>query len=103
MAPSDILRSIHRLEDLPRLAAALGYTPAWGELPEHCFRGVSAAALVARQGEFSWVPVGSADEGTGARVARTLNARGLPAAVLGLGAEQRRLIIATASAPPLSL
>ena len=103
MAPSDILRSIHRLEDLPRLAAALGYTPAWGELPEHCFRGVSAAALVARQGEFEWFAVGSSDEGTVARVARTLNARGLPAAVLGLGAEQRRLIIATASAPPLSL
>lgn len=98
----DVLRSIHRLEDLPRLAAALGYTPAWRELPDHCFLGVTTAAIVARQGEFEWYGVGGSSEGA-ARVARTLLARGIPAAVLGLETQRRRLAVAAADAPPLEL
>jgi len=103
MAPGDVLRSIQRLEDLPRLAAALGYAPAWRELPDNCFRGVPAAAVVARQGEFEWYGIGSCDAGAALRVARALTARGIPAAVLGLEAERRRLVVATADAPPLEL
>ncbi|HEV8599077.1 MAG TPA: N-6 DNA methylase, partial [Gemmatimonadales bacterium] len=98
----DLLRSIHRLEDLPRLAAALGYTPAWRELPDNCFRGVATAAIVARQGEFEWYGVGGSSEGA-ARVARALVARGIPAAVLGLEEQRRRLVVAAADAPPLEL
>jgi hypothetical protein len=103
MLPGDLLPSIHRLEDLPRLAAALGYTPAWRELPAHCFQGVSAAAVVARQGDFEWYGLTGASEGAAARAARTLAARGLPAAVIGLEAEPRRLLIAAADAPALEL
>lgn len=99
MAPGDVLRSIQRLEDLPRLAEALGYTPTWRELPEHCFRGVAAAAVVARQGEFEWYAI----HGPAERVARALLARGIPGAVLALEAPLRRLVVAAADAPPLSL
>jgi hypothetical protein len=98
----DVLRSIHRLEDLPRLAAALGYTPAWRELPDNCFRGITTAAIVARQGEFEWYGVGGPAPGA-ARVARALLARGIPAAVLGLEEQQRKLVVAAADAPPLEL
>ena len=98
----DVLRSIHRLEDLPRLAAALGYTPAWRELPDHCFRGVTAAAIVARQGEFEWYGIGGATEGA-VRAARALLARGIPAAVLGLEPGRRRLVVVAGDVPPLEL
>ena len=99
MAPGDVLRSIQRLEDLPRLGAALGYTPTWRELPEHCFRGVSAAAIVARQGEFEWYAI----HGPAERVAHALLSRGIPGAVLALETQSRRLVVAAADAPPLSL
>src|SRR5262245_36835487 len=101
----DLLRSIHRLEDLPRVGAALGYTPLWRELPGDCFRGVPAAAVVARQGEFEWYGVdgSSEDPARVVRVARALMARGIPAAVLGIEASRRRLIVAAADAPPLEL
>ena len=102
MAPADVLRSIEQLEDLPRLAAALGYTPVWRELPAQCFHGVAAAAVVARQGEFEWYAVAAPASGS-ARVARALVARGLPAAVLGLEPGRRRLSVAAADAPPLEL
>lgn len=102
MAPADVLRSIHRLEDLPRLAAALGYTPAWRELPERYFPGVTAAAVVAHQGEFEWYGLAGPAPGS-VRAARALVARGLPAAVLGLEPERRRLVVAAADAPPLEL
>jgi len=103
MAPGDVLRSIRRLEDLPRLGAALGYAPAWRELPEHCFRGVPAAAVVARQGEFEWYGLGNCEAGAPRRVARALTARGIPAAVLGLESGRRHLVVATADAPSLEL
>ncbi|HEV8149891.1 MAG TPA: N-6 DNA methylase [Gemmatimonadales bacterium] len=103
MLPGDLLPSIRRLEDLPRLAAALGYTPLWRELPTDCFRGVSAAAVVARQGEFEWYGLSGAREGAASRAARSLRARGIPAAVLGLEAERRHLVVAAADAPALEL
>ena len=105
MTPGEVLRSIQRLEDLPRLGEALGYTPTWRELPSggRCFRGVTTAAIVARQGEFEWYGIGGPEEGTAERVARALLARGIPAAVLALEAERRRLVVAAADAPSLSL
>jgi len=103
MAPGDVLPSIHRLEDLPRLAEALGYTPTWRELPERCFRGVATAAIVARQGEFEWYGVGGPDHGAALRVARALQSRGIPGAVLALEEPRRRLVVAAADAPPLIL
>lgn len=103
MAPGDTLRSIHRLEDLPLLTAALGYTPAWRELPPQCFQGVTAAAVVARQGDFEWYGLAGGTEDAAMRAARSLAGRGIPAAVLGLVAERRRLVIAAADAPALTL
>lgn len=99
--PGNVLRSVRRLQDLPVLAASLGYAPLWRELPAGCFRTVSAAAIVGRQGEFEWYGV-AGPEGSAARVARRLASRGLPAAVFGLE-PAGRLVVAAGEAPPLAI
>ena len=93
MALGDLLRSIHRLEDLPRLAGALGYEAIWRELPAASLGGAGPAALVGRQGGngFEWYATvqNGGESGTAARMARQLLARGVPAALLVLDAERR--------------
>ncbi len=101
MLSGDLFRSIHRLEDLPRLAEALGYSPVWRELPSGSVGGADVAAVAAQQGDFEWYGVAGAAEGTVRRAARELAAQGLPAALLALDEGGRRLIVAAGNAPPL--
>lgn len=102
MALDSLLRSTHQLEDLPRLVSALGYDAVWAELPETgLIQG--PAAIVGRQGDFTWYAVGGAANGTAVRAARSLAARGHPAAVLGLDQTARRLTIAAQDTPALEL
>src|ERR1051326_9502601 len=103
MALGDLLRSIHRLEDLPRLAGALGYEAAWRELPPGTLGGPAAAAVAGRLGAREWYAVSQDGPGTAARAARTLLARGIPAAVLALDESRRRLGVAAGDAPVLAL
>ncbi|MGQ0702305.1 MAG: Eco57I restriction-modification methylase domain-containing protein [Gemmatimonadales bacterium] len=98
----ETLRGIARFEDLPRLIGALGFTPDWRELPDRCL-GPAKAVIVGRQGEFGWYAVASGEPAIVVRAARTLAARGLPAAVLGLEPSVRRLHLATGDAPLLVL
>jgi hypothetical protein len=102
MALESLFRSTHQLEDLPRLVSALGYDAVWAELPEESLvRG--PAAIVGRQGEFTWYAVGGAGNGTASTAARALAARGLAAAVIGLDEPGRRLTIAVQDSAPLEL
>jgi len=102
MALESLLHSTHQLEDLPRLVSALGYDAVWAELPDQgLIQG--PAAIVGRRGDFTWYAVGSAANGTAAKAARALAARGHPAAVFGLDESVRRLTIAAQDAPPLEL
>ncbi len=101
MLSRDLFRSIHRLEDLPRLAGALGYPPVWRELPQGSIGGAGAAAVVAQQGDFQWYGVAGATERTARRAARGLAGRGLPAALLALNETSRRLIVTAGNAPAL--
>ena len=102
MALETLLHSTHQLEDLPRLVSALGYDAVWAELPDQSLiRG--PAAIVGRQGDFTWYAVGGLANGTAGRAARALAARGHPAAVLGLDESARHLTIAAQDTPPLEL
>jgi len=102
MALESLLHSTHQLEDLPRLVSALGYDAVWAELPDQSLiRG--PAAIVGRQGDFTWYAVGGAANGRAGKAARALAARGHPAAVLGLDESSRRLTIAAQDTPPLEL
>ncbi len=102
MVTPELLRSIHRIEDLPRLAEALGYEAQWRELPAGSLAGRGTTVIVGRLGEFEWYAL-SASDGIAARAARTLAGRGVPSAVLGFDEPSRRLIVAAGSAPPLEL
>ncbi|HEV8358611.1 MAG TPA: hypothetical protein VGQ17_17800 [Gemmatimonadales bacterium] len=107
MALADLLRSIQRLEDLPRLAGALGYEALWRELPAASLGGAGPAALVGRLGGdgLEWYATAHAggEAGAAARMARQLLARGVPAALLVLDAARRRLGVAAADGPALEL
>ena len=98
----ETLGAIHRLEDLPQLAGALGFSPVWRELPAGCL-GTTRAAVVGRSGEFEWYGVSGVSSGAVRRVARALAGRGLPAAVFALDQAARCVVIAAGDAPPLAL
>lgn len=96
------LAGIHRLEDLRRLVAELGYAADWREVAASSL-GAPVAAIVGRAGEFEWYAVDHATPAGVRRAARALAGHGLPAAVLGLDAPGRRLLVAAGEAPPLAL
>ncbi len=102
MVTHELLRSIHRIEDLPRLAEALGYEAQWRELPAGSLAGRGTTVIVGRLGEFEWYAF-DASEGIVARAARSLAGRGVPSGVLGFDQPSRRLTVAAGSAPPLEL
>jgi Eco57I restriction-modification methylase len=103
MALGDLLRSIRRIEDLPRLAGALGYEATWRELPAASLGGTGPAALVGRSGGLEWYATAADRPGIAARVARGLLARGIPAALLVLDEGRRRLSVAAGDAPALDV
>lgn len=98
----ETLARIHRLEDLRRLVAELGYAADWREVSASTL-GAPTAAIVGRQGEFAWYALDRATEAGVRQAARALAARGLPAAIFGLDAPGRRLLVAAGEAPPLAL
>ena len=81
----ETLGAIHRLEDLPQLAGALGFSPVWRELPAGCL-GTTRAAVVGRSGEFEWYGVSGVSGGAVRRVScqsRVVLGRYLPGRPLG--------------------
>jgi hypothetical protein len=103
MALDRLLHAIHRLEDLPRLCGALGFTPLWRELPEGILPGGASAAIVGQQGDFTWYGVATTTEGAGGHIARMLAGRGRSAAVLALDESARTLTVASGDAAPLGI
>ncbi|HSE52852.1 MAG TPA: hypothetical protein VLB00_11745, partial [Gemmatimonadales bacterium] len=102
MVTAELLRAIHRVEDLPRLAVALGYEARWRELPAGALPGDGTPVLIGQQGDFSWYGV-SASASAAVKAARTLSARGLPAVVVGFHQETRSIAVACGVARPLDL
>jgi len=102
MVTPELLRSIRQIEDLPRLAQALGYEAQWRELPPGSLAGSGTTVIVGRLGEFEWYGLGAPAE-IAARAARLLASRGRSGAVLGLDESERRLTIAAGDAQPLQI
>ena len=102
MVTPELLRSIRQIEDLPRLAEALGYEGQWRELPPGSLAGNGTTVIVGRLGEFEWYGLRASAE-VAARAARILTSRGVPGAVLGLDESERRLCVAAGQAPPLQI
>lgn len=102
MVTPELLRSIRHLEDLPRLTQALGYEPAWHELPLGALAAGGTTVIIGRLGEFEWYGLAAPAE-RAARAARSLRERGLPAAVLALDEAARRVAVAAGTAAPLHI
>jgi hypothetical protein len=103
MSLEDLLRSTHRLEDLSSLCRSLGYEAWFRELPSGAFPGGERAAILADSGGFAWYGVAGAGGALARKAARSLAARGLPAAVLHLDPSARRVSLAALDARPLDL
>jgi len=102
MVTPELLRSIRQIEDLPRLAEALGYEAQWRELPAGSLAGSGTTVIVGRLGEFEWYALSASAE-IAARAARILTSRGLAAAVLGFDEPARCLTVAAGPVAPLQI
>ena len=102
MVTPELLRSIRRVEDLPRLTAALGYEAGWCELPTGSLGAGRSAGILAKREDFTWFAV-SACDAVAVRAARMLAGRGVPAAVLGLDEATRRITLAAGATASLTL
>ena len=102
MVTAELLRAIHRAEDLPRLAAALGYEALWRELPAGSLPGAGRPALIGQRGDFCWYAIPGPAAGA-VKAARGLAARGLPAVVVALHDEARSIAVACGEARPLEI
>jgi len=102
MVTAELLRAIHRVEDLPRLAVALGYEARWRELPSGSLPGEGRPVLIGQLGDFCWygIPASSA---AAVKAARALAARGLPAVVVGLHPVAGSITVACGVARPLDI
>ncbi len=98
----ETLARIRSLEDLPSLVAALGYVKDWREIAGGP-GGFPPSVVIGRAGEFEWFGCEAAAASTPRALARALASRGISAAVLALDPGSRRLIVAAAEAPPLTL
>ena len=103
MALSDVIPSIHRLEDLPRLAGALGYAPTWRELPSGSLGAPGTAAAVGRNGDFEWYALAGSGRGNAGAGVRALLAAGISGGLFLLDEPCRRLMVAAGDGPPLEL
>jgi hypothetical protein len=102
MVTAELLRAIHRVEDLPRLAVALGYEARWRELPSGSLTGNAGPVLIGQLGDFCWYGI-PAPAGGAAKAARALSARGLPAVVVGFHPETRSIAVACGVARSLAI
>lgn len=96
-----LLGSLHSLEGLPNLIAALGHQRLFDRVPDLFGppggRGPAAAFVVGRSGEFPWFAVASPHAERSSRsLARRLAGRGRIAGVLALDSAGRRLALAVA-------
>lgn len=108
-----LLRTIASLEDLPRLAEALGCRPAWAEIPPSYWQRRPAdsppclrSALIGHLGELPWYGLSSAaPRQILRRIAGLLLRRGEPAALLAVDPTDRALALSVAfeGVPVLSL
>ena len=105
-----LLGSLHSLQALPNLIAALGhqrlFDPVPGLLGPQGTRGSAPPVIVGRAGEFAWFAVASPHAERSARsLARRLAVRGRVAGVLALDSVGRRLSLAVAleGCPSLSI
>jgi hypothetical protein len=94
-----LLPTIRSLQDLPRLVAALGHQPLWGELPDRtamaATRDADKVSVVGRTGELPWLAIESSAPGHDARaLARRASRRGHTSLVLALDAASSRLAVA---------
>ncbi len=101
---ASLLTTLGRLEDLPRLVAALGHEARWEEAPDAPWLRPPLsggckprAALVGRRGDFPWYGI-AADEArrTTHAFARRLATWGQVGGVLGIAPRARRLAAAIA-------
>ena len=102
MVTVELLRTIHRIEDLPRLAVALGYEARWRELPAGSLRSTGKPVLIGQLGDLCWYGISAPGAGA-VRVVRGLIARGLPAGVVAYHAEARSIAVAWGAARPLEI
>lgn len=102
MVTAELLRAIHRAEDLPRLATALGYEALWRELPPGSLPGNGRPVLIGQRGDFCWYAIPAPPAET-VKAARALAARGLPALVVGFEPEARSIAVACGGARPLEI
>jgi hypothetical protein len=96
-----LLGSLHSLEALPNLLAALGHQRLFDRVPDllgpQRARGSAPALAVGRAGDFPWFAVASSHSERSARsLARRLAARGRIAGVIALDSVGRRLSLAVA-------
>jgi hypothetical protein len=96
-----LLGSLHSLEALPNLIAALGHQRLFDRVPDLFgppgSRAPTAAYVVGRSGEFPWFAVASSRAERASRsLARRLAGRGRIAGVLALDSAGRRLAVAVA-------
>src|SRR5687768_4975623 len=102
MVTAELLRAIHRVEDLPRLAAALGDEARWRELPSGSLPGEGRPVLIGQLGDFCWYGIPASSPGA-VKAARALTARGLPAVVVGLHPGAGWITVACGAARPLDI
>jgi len=102
MVTAELLRAIHRVEDLPRLAVALGYEARWRELPSGALPGPGRPVLIGQRGDFCWYGISASVAGA-VKAARALAARGLPAVVVGFHEAARSIALACGVARPLDI
>jgi hypothetical protein len=87
---AETLKSVHALEDLPALAAALGSEPLWDPVPG----AREGTVVVGCRGDFPWYAVAGPRAGTLAQaLARRMAARGRICGALGLEPSLRRLTV----------
>ncbi|MFL5519103.1 MAG: hypothetical protein ACJ8DJ_23330, partial [Gemmatimonadales bacterium] len=105
-----LLGSLHSLEALPDLIAALGHERLFDQVPDlfgpPAGRTPTAAYVVGRSGEFPWFAVASSHAERASRsLARRLAGGGRVAGVLALDSAGRRLALAVAldGIPSLSI
>jgi SAM-dependent methyltransferase len=104
MSLGEVLRALTGVESLPRLTAALGYHSVFQELPPGSLPGLSRAAVVGRQGGFTWMG-GEGEEALARRLSRAYHARGDAVGILLLDRSARRLAVSVSSrgAPTLGI
>ena len=102
MVSAALLHSLRKVGDLPRVPEALGYAPAWDELPSGALLPAEKLVVIGRQGEFAWYGA-AGNHALVRRAARALAGRGIPGVIAGIDAGARELAVAAESGRPLTV